>query len=531
MGTFDAPTTLPNLAEWYKSDAGITIAGGKVTGWADQSGNGRNFRMANGAVGALQIASALNGRPVVELGDTTGLAFLPIAQAATLNAFTLFGVWNVTAAGASPDVMSDTTTFRMSPARSPQRLTVASQTIEASSNANNSGNGYYAWCLSMSKVGVEQPTYNGGNYLSYFTADGAVSVCSHATGSWSSSLETYIPYNSVTVRVAEFLRYARALSIPECWGVLRYLASAWGLWSPWTAPRPLGVIAMGNSTTRYSNGIVKPLAVQNPSIPIVGVSVARDGTNATTMMMQRDQVCEMVSYMVRRGVKPTVIIHSGHNGQSYEQPVWSDPEGPNMQARLAGAQVLAQTQSVWNADATRESSRLAWNTTLTANWEDWADWFHPLGSTSKFGAYDNGTPTAGTSRGDDPLNWADEVHPTEAGQQAKAALMQPILKAMAAYVSLTTNAVGSITLAINGVPAGWSIQWIRSTLPFDPRDKTTRGTALSGKTSATCVDTTATPNATYYYCCKLTGPGYEGMGYTPALAVTAKAGNSPFIAA
>jgi hypothetical protein len=44
------PNNLPNLAAWYKMDSGITLVGGNVDVWADQSGNSLNFSAASGSV-------------------------------------------------------------------------------------------------------------------------------------------------------------------------------------------------------------------------------------------------------------------------------------------------------------------------------------------------------------------------------------------------------------------------------------------------------------------------------------------------
>lgn len=42
------PSTLPNLAAWYRKGVGVTESGGLVSAWADQSGNGRNLVQATG---------------------------------------------------------------------------------------------------------------------------------------------------------------------------------------------------------------------------------------------------------------------------------------------------------------------------------------------------------------------------------------------------------------------------------------------------------------------------------------------------
>lgn len=43
-----APSSMPNLAAWFVAGVGITSAGGLVSQWADQSGNGRHLKQATG---------------------------------------------------------------------------------------------------------------------------------------------------------------------------------------------------------------------------------------------------------------------------------------------------------------------------------------------------------------------------------------------------------------------------------------------------------------------------------------------------
>lgn len=42
-----SPTDIGGISVWLKADAGVTISGGLVTGWADQSGNGANCSSPN----------------------------------------------------------------------------------------------------------------------------------------------------------------------------------------------------------------------------------------------------------------------------------------------------------------------------------------------------------------------------------------------------------------------------------------------------------------------------------------------------
>lgn len=72
-----SPNNLPNLAAWYKSDVGITLSGSEVTGWADQSGNGRDLSASFSSPNRpTVVATTLNGYPVIKSNPTTqsGLA-------------------------------------------------------------------------------------------------------------------------------------------------------------------------------------------------------------------------------------------------------------------------------------------------------------------------------------------------------------------------------------------------------------------------------------------------------------------------
>jgi hypothetical protein len=53
------------LAAWYRADLGITLNGGTVAAWADQSGNGRH--LSNGVAGQqpTYVASGLGGHPTL----------------------------------------------------------------------------------------------------------------------------------------------------------------------------------------------------------------------------------------------------------------------------------------------------------------------------------------------------------------------------------------------------------------------------------------------------------------------------------
>lgn len=69
-GSSWSPTRFANLRLWLRADKGITLNGGNVAAWADQSGSGdagRHYAQANAAYQPIYVASDFecNGRPCV----------------------------------------------------------------------------------------------------------------------------------------------------------------------------------------------------------------------------------------------------------------------------------------------------------------------------------------------------------------------------------------------------------------------------------------------------------------------------------
>jgi hypothetical protein len=90
----NTPTTIPNLGLWLKADAGVTLVGGAVDAWADQSGNGRDFS-APASANRPAYSGTLNGLPVLTFDGSTdylqgNAASLNIAQ--DVGGFTIIAV-------------------------------------------------------------------------------------------------------------------------------------------------------------------------------------------------------------------------------------------------------------------------------------------------------------------------------------------------------------------------------------------------------------------------------------------------------
>jgi hypothetical protein len=66
------PLTIDDLWLWLRADKGITLNGGDVAAWADQSGNGRDFAQATAGKQPLLEAAGIGGMPSIRFAATTG---------------------------------------------------------------------------------------------------------------------------------------------------------------------------------------------------------------------------------------------------------------------------------------------------------------------------------------------------------------------------------------------------------------------------------------------------------------------------
>src|SRR5205814_8881189 len=72
-------TVTNGLQLWLIADAGVTAgAGGKVTAWQDQSGNGNNAAQTTADMSPLLVNNAINGKPVLRFDGVDD--FLEVAD-------------------------------------------------------------------------------------------------------------------------------------------------------------------------------------------------------------------------------------------------------------------------------------------------------------------------------------------------------------------------------------------------------------------------------------------------------------------
>ena len=88
-----SPIDIAGISLWLKADAGVTVSGGFVTAWADQSGNGNNCSSPNAVV--------FNSSPYSSLyfnGEDSEITLHPNVFN-NFSALSLFAVWNITDGG------------------------------------------------------------------------------------------------------------------------------------------------------------------------------------------------------------------------------------------------------------------------------------------------------------------------------------------------------------------------------------------------------------------------------------------------
>lgn len=70
------PTEIDDLALWLRADLGVTEVSGRVSVWADQSGNGRNATQGTAALRPVRVTNVINGRSVIRFeSDAATMAY------------------------------------------------------------------------------------------------------------------------------------------------------------------------------------------------------------------------------------------------------------------------------------------------------------------------------------------------------------------------------------------------------------------------------------------------------------------------
>jgi Concanavalin A-like lectin/glucanases superfamily len=210
---------------WLRADTGLVFGSGtNVFQWLDQSGNGRNARMATVARQpsfVSFVSGALNGQPVVRFSG---------AQSMYLDVFTQPTTFSVFVVGKN-SLASESFSMILGPGgNSPNdqlRWENGSQTLFVTGNAQTVrtspiGNTRAYHALSARYDGSTMGFYRDGSFMSSTTFSSTAPWTIASIGSWYS---TYFMVGDL----AEVIVYDRALSETERASVNSYLRSKYGL--------------------------------------------------------------------------------------------------------------------------------------------------------------------------------------------------------------------------------------------------------------------------------------------------------------
>jgi hypothetical protein len=222
------PTKLSGLAAWYRSDLGITLNGGAVAAWGDQSGNGRHLSQGTAANQPTYVSSVagLGNRPALSF-DAGGDILQTSTPFALPREHTIFYVLGaVTFRGCVVEHMDLPSTFGFY--------------VFAPGNAAWSTNGNARYTVQSPLTNFAQP--NQSNVIVYdrVTASHPLGYAESSDIAWSSTVGSHPAASNITAhltigqrlnggtphggQIAEVGIYNRALDSSEVAALRDYLA-------------------------------------------------------------------------------------------------------------------------------------------------------------------------------------------------------------------------------------------------------------------------------------------------------------------
>lgn len=192
-----------NLEAWYDAGTGVTTAGGSVSNWADQSGNGNDATQATAVNQPTNPGGVLNGQPVVRFDGTNDQLALSrvvqddfsiIAVFSTIQNFGSSANWYQGAGLVDAEVPGVTNDFGMSMGGGNIATGIGNpDTTVASAGAYNDGVGHIATFRRST----------GADQIAQFV-DGASQGTSNAGGTQSLNVPTRIVLGSLQTNINYF---------------------------------------------------------------------------------------------------------------------------------------------------------------------------------------------------------------------------------------------------------------------------------------------------------------------------------------
>jgi hypothetical protein len=232
----NTPLTIPNLGLWLKADVGVTLVGGAVNAWADQSGNGRDY---SAPATRPAYSGTLNGLPVLTFNGSTdyltgNAASLNIAR--NVSGVTMIAVVKYATGGADQRLCLIGTNSASNvragiSSMSSQYRTSGRRLDSDSAQGSNAGTvtgsfaiqaGIFRYSVATAGVGVNSVVSD----FAFQTAGNASDTDSART---AIGVDLQLTGNFLNGDIAEIIVYQRAISVEERNSVERYLSVKWGI--------------------------------------------------------------------------------------------------------------------------------------------------------------------------------------------------------------------------------------------------------------------------------------------------------------
>ncbi len=219
-----APSSGPptaGLKVWLRADAGVTSSAGKVSAWADQSGNGNHVSMATASRQPALVSSALNAKPVLRFSGAQSLAFA---------AFPSFARYTVLAVGKNAKT-SETYSMILGPGGSSPnhqwRWENGSQVLFVGPGSPSVITATIGDTRVYHSLGLR---FNGSALTTYRNATAFSTTAYSTSAAWTiAQLGAYYSSSFMTGDLAELLIYDAALSDADLGAATSYLHSKYAL--------------------------------------------------------------------------------------------------------------------------------------------------------------------------------------------------------------------------------------------------------------------------------------------------------------
>lgn len=210
----DVPT--PGLGLWLRSDAGTTVASGRLSKWIDQSGNARNASMATASLQPFFVTNVLHNYPVVRFSGAQSLLLDVLAQPSTFSVFIV---------GKNSKTTEDFSMILGPAGSSPNNQLRWQNGSSALLHGDSNGMPTTTSNIGNTRVYHElSVVYNGSTMTVYRNG---VAISSHAfasTGPWTlASIGSWYSTYYMTGDLAEVIIYDRALTATDRTTVDSYL--------------------------------------------------------------------------------------------------------------------------------------------------------------------------------------------------------------------------------------------------------------------------------------------------------------------